>query len=163
MEIEVKIEELRKKKIFVATPMYGGQCCGMYTKSSCDLATIATQYGMDVRFFYLFNESLITRARNYLVDEFLRSDYTHLMFIDSDTQVRELNSAHGGDVQVSSINQDNDGLHIEPCHFLIYLLKFLFSNYFQNICTNIIPIAKIKDVAVFQVIPSPIKYQVNIA
>ena len=84
MEIEIKIEELRKKKIFVATPMYGGMCCGMYTKSTADLATIATQYGMDVRFFYLFNESLITRARNYLVDEFLRSPYTHLMFIDSD-------------------------------------------------------------------------------
>ena len=29
MEIEVKIEELRKKKIFVATPMYGGMCHGM--------------------------------------------------------------------------------------------------------------------------------------
>ena len=84
MEIEVKIEELRKKKIFVASPMYGGMCHGMYTKSTADLATIATQYGMDVRFFYLFNESLITRARNYLVDEFLRSPYTHLMFIDSD-------------------------------------------------------------------------------
>jgi len=84
MEIEIKIEELRKKKIFVATPMYGGMCNGMYTKSTADLATIATQYGMDVRFFYLFNESLITRARNYLTDEFLRSPYTHLMFIDSD-------------------------------------------------------------------------------
>jgi len=84
MEIEIKIEELRKKKIFVATPMYGGMCSGMYTKSTADLATIATQYGMDIRFFYLFNESLITRARNYLVDEFLRSPYTHLMFIDSD-------------------------------------------------------------------------------
>ena len=84
MEIEIKIEELRKKKIFVATPMYGGMCHGMYTKSTADLATIATQYGMDIRFFYLFNESLITRARNYLVDEFLRSPYTHLMFIDSD-------------------------------------------------------------------------------
>ena len=84
MEIEVKIEELRKKKIFVATPMYGGMCSGMYTKATADLATISTQYGMDIRFFYLFNESLITRARNYLVDEFLRSPYTHLMFIDSD-------------------------------------------------------------------------------
>ncbi len=28
--------------------------------------------------------SLIARARNYLVDEFLRSDYTHLLFIDAD-------------------------------------------------------------------------------
>jgi hypothetical protein len=84
IEISVSIEELRKRKIFVATPMYGGQCGGQYTKSSVDLAQLATQYGMDVRFFYLFNESLITRARNYLVDEFLRSDCTHLMFIDSD-------------------------------------------------------------------------------
>ncbi len=64
--------------------MYGGMCHGMYTKASCDLSTTATKYGMDVKFFYLFNESLITRARNYLVDEFLRSPYTHLMFIDSD-------------------------------------------------------------------------------
>jgi hypothetical protein len=39
---------------------------------------------MDIKMFYLFNESLITRARNYCVDEFLRSDYTHMMFIDSD-------------------------------------------------------------------------------
>jgi hypothetical protein len=84
IEISVSIEELRKKKIFVATPMYGGICGGQYTKSTADLASLAAQYGMDVRFFYLFNESLITRARNYLVDEFLRSDCTHLMFIDSD-------------------------------------------------------------------------------
>ena len=84
IEISVSIEELRKRKIFVATPMYGGICGGQYTKSTADLASMSAQYGMDVRFFYLFNESLITRARNYLVDEFLRSDCTHLMFIDSD-------------------------------------------------------------------------------
>ena len=84
MQIEVPIAELRKKKIFVATPMYGGMCSGMYTKACCDLATTATKYQIDLKFFYLFNESLITRARNYCVDEFLRSEYTHLMFIDAD-------------------------------------------------------------------------------
>ena len=84
IEISVSIEELRKNKIFIATPMYGGICGGQYCKSTADLSAMAAQYGMDVRFFYLFNESLITRARNYLVDEFLRSDCTHLMFIDSD-------------------------------------------------------------------------------
>ena len=68
----------------VATPMYGGQCAGIYTKSSTDLAMLAKSYGVPLSFFYLFNESLITRARNYLVDEFMRSDFTHLMFIDSD-------------------------------------------------------------------------------
>jgi len=84
LEIQVELEELQKKKIFVATPMYGGMCNGMYTKSSCDLAKICQAYNMDIKMFYLFNESLITRARNYCVDEFLRSDYTHMMFIDSD-------------------------------------------------------------------------------
>lgn len=84
LEISVELEDLRKKKIFVATPMYGGQCHGMYTKSSCDLAKIGQAYNMDIKMFYLFNESLITRARNYCVDEFLRSGYTHMMFIDSD-------------------------------------------------------------------------------
>jgi hypothetical protein len=44
------------------------------------------QYGIEVRFSFLFNESLITRARNYLADEFLRSGYTHLLFLDSDIQ-----------------------------------------------------------------------------
>jgi len=82
--MEIPIEELRKRKIFVATPMYGGQCSGMYTKACVDLAAMGVKYGVDLKFFYLFNESLITRARNYLVDEFLRSGYTHLMFIDSD-------------------------------------------------------------------------------
>lgn len=84
MEISIELSELKKKKIFVATPMYGGQCHGMYTKSTADLAKMSQAYEIDIKFFYLFNESLITRARNYCVDEFMRSDYTHLMFIDSD-------------------------------------------------------------------------------
>jgi hypothetical protein len=41
-------------------------------------------YGIEVKFYYLFNESLITRARNYCCDEFMRSDSTHMIFIDSD-------------------------------------------------------------------------------
>ena len=84
MELEIELTELRKRKIFVATPMYGGQCHGMYCKSSADLAKLGQAYDVDIKFFYLFNESLITRARNYCVDEFMRGDYTHLMFIDSD-------------------------------------------------------------------------------
>lgn len=84
MEIQIDIEKLREKRLFIATPMYGGQCSGLYTKSTNDLAMSAARYGIDIKFYYLFNESLITRARNYCVDEFLRSDYTHLIFIDSD-------------------------------------------------------------------------------
>lgn len=84
MKIEIPVTELQKKRLFVATPMYGGQCAGMYTKSIADLSALCAKYNIPLQLYYLFNESLITRARNYCVDEFMRSGATHLMFIDSD-------------------------------------------------------------------------------
>ena len=84
MQLEIKVEELRKRKLFIATPMYGGHCHGMYMKSCLDLQGICQQYGIECRFSFIFNESLITRARNYLVDEFLRSGMSHLLFLDAD-------------------------------------------------------------------------------
>lgn len=84
MELQISVEELRKRRLFVATPMYGGACAGMYTRSIADLSATCARYGIHMQLFFLFNESLITRARNYCVDEFIRSDATHLMFIDSD-------------------------------------------------------------------------------
>ena len=84
MEIKIDIEKLRNRKLFVATPMYGGNASGIYTRSMCDLTALCVKYGIEVRSYFLFNESLITRARNYCVDEFLRSDSHHLMFIDAD-------------------------------------------------------------------------------
>ena len=83
-EIKVAISELQKKKLFLATPMYGGACAGMYARSIADLSATCAKHDIPLQIYYLFNESLITRARNYCVDEFLRSDATHLMFIDSD-------------------------------------------------------------------------------
>ncbi len=77
MKIKITLEELRKYSLFVGVPMFGGQCSGLFAKSTTDLATLCAKYGIRVNFYYLFNESLITRARNYCVDEFLRSDYTH--------------------------------------------------------------------------------------
>lgn len=84
VEIKVPIEELRKRKLFLATPMYGGQCAGMFARSVADLTAMCTHYGIPLQMYFLFNESLITRARNYCCDEFVRSDSTHMMFIDSD-------------------------------------------------------------------------------
>ena len=83
-KLQVNIEELQKRKLFLAVPMYGGQCAGMFTRSVADLSAICTKHGIQLQLFFLFNESLITRARNYCVDEFMRSSATHLMFIDSD-------------------------------------------------------------------------------
>tara|TARA_R110002074_G_scaffold7751_7_gene32734 strand:- start:205 stop:1083 length:879 start_codon:yes stop_codon:yes gene_type:complete len=85
MEIKVELDDLRRRKLFVATPMYGGMCAGMFCKSTNDLSALAMHYNIELKYYYLFNESLITRARNYCCDEFMRTeDFTHLLFIDSD-------------------------------------------------------------------------------
>lgn len=82
--VEVPWEEMRERKLFVATPMYGGQCLGVYAKSIADLMALFTRAQIDVGLYYQFNESLIPRARNYCADAFMRSDATHLLFLDAD-------------------------------------------------------------------------------
>jgi hypothetical protein len=84
MEIKITHEELQKKKLFLASPMFGGMCAGIYNRSISDLTAVCMKYGIEMKFYSLFNESLIPRARNYCVDEFLRSDSTHFLFVDAD-------------------------------------------------------------------------------
>ena len=75
---------MSKPHVFVATPMYGGMCAGYYTQSILQLSKMATEQGITFSFSFMFNESLITRARNGLVNAFLSTQATHLMFIDAD-------------------------------------------------------------------------------
>jgi glycosyltransferase involved in cell wall biosynthesis len=84
LEIQIPIDKLRENKLMIATPMFGGQCLGMFCKSCADLAALCASYGLPMQYYFLFNESLITRARNYCMDEFMRSPAEHLMFIDAD-------------------------------------------------------------------------------
>ena len=77
--------EQKKAHIMVATPMYGGMCTGYYTQSLIGLPTAVNSKGIDLSYMAMFNESLIQRARNALVHNFLqRENVTHLMFIDAD-------------------------------------------------------------------------------
>jgi len=71
-------------KAFVATPMYGGQCYGFYTQSMMMLQLGMQQRGWQMASSFMFNESLIERARNSLAHAFLKTDCTHLLFIDAD-------------------------------------------------------------------------------
>ena len=81
-------------KLFVATPMYGGMCAGYYMQSVIQLMTTCQANGVDVHFSFMFNESLITRARNSLALTFLKTECTHLMFIDSDIRFRAEDVIH---------------------------------------------------------------------
>lgn len=73
-----------KAKLFVATPMYGGMCTGMYASAVMQCVGTFGQAGIQMYYSFMMNESLITRARNSMAYDFLNSDATHLMFIDAD-------------------------------------------------------------------------------
>ena len=76
--------EAEVKKIFIATPMYGGLCVGGYTVGLLNSVQEFMRNGMQMYYAHMMNESLITRARNTLAYDFLDTDATHLMFIDAD-------------------------------------------------------------------------------
>lgn len=73
-----------KAKLFVATPMYGGMCTGMYASAVMQCVGTFGQAGIQMYYSFMMNESLITRARNSMAYDFMNSDATHLMFIDAD-------------------------------------------------------------------------------
>ena len=54
MQIKIPVEELKKKKLFVATPMYGGMSAGMYTRSIADLSALCKHYGIQLQLYNLF-------------------------------------------------------------------------------------------------------------
>lgn len=84
--LEIKLEDLRKERIFIATPCYGGMLTEAYFRSVIKLLTFCNQHGIPIAFGTIANESLVTRARNVLVAYFLQSNYTRLMFIDADIE-----------------------------------------------------------------------------
>ena len=71
-------------KIFIASPMYGGQCFSTFANSLFHLGRLLSEHDIECSFNYVANDSLIARARNTLANQFLNSDSTHLLFIDAD-------------------------------------------------------------------------------
>ena len=90
---------MTEPKIFIATPMYGGQCYGTYANSMITLVNVLARKNWLGTWSFLYNESLIQRGRNTLVNQFLKTDYTHLLFVDADM------SFFANDI-VSMIEQD---------------------------------------------------------
>jgi len=81
---DLNISKLKGKSLYVATPMYGNQCNGGYMQACMRLQRMCLELNVGFDLYTLFNESLVTRARNACVHEFLKTDYTHMMFIDAD-------------------------------------------------------------------------------
>ena len=83
MSDEIKVS-VKRPKVMIATPMYGGMCTGMYVLGLLNTTNKMRELGIEVRWAHMINESLITRARNELTRAFLETDCDYLMFIDAD-------------------------------------------------------------------------------
>lgn len=80
-DLSINVAEIRKNKYFIATPTYNGVGAG-YCQSMIDLTKVLTDLQIEFSYNVTFNDSLLPRARNELVAKFLKSDCTHMLFID---------------------------------------------------------------------------------
>lgn len=82
---EEQLAYLRTRHIFIATPAYGGWLAVNYINSMYKLRDLCRDIGINLSIHHMYNDSLITRIRNSMVDDFLkRSEATDLFFIDAD-------------------------------------------------------------------------------
>ena len=81
MTTDVKIPA----NVYVATPSYGGVVTTSYVHGLLDLYDTADRYEFGLKINFNSFDSLITRARNTMVAEYLADErFTHLMWIDGD-------------------------------------------------------------------------------
>jgi hypothetical protein len=84
-QVVVNIDYLKKTRVHICMPCYGGQLTESTFMSFIKWANTARQLGIDWTVETMVNESLISRARNTLTAKFLNTpESTHLMFIDAD-------------------------------------------------------------------------------
>ena len=84
-KVQVDVDKLKKTKVHICMPCYGGMLTESTFMSFIRWSNTARQLGIDYTVETLTNESLISRARNTMVAKFLSNpESTHLMFIDSD-------------------------------------------------------------------------------
>ena len=75
------------RKLMIAIPAYDGKLNIKTSFALADLVVKASKFGVQVQLSHLSGCSLITKARNILVANFLESDCTDMLFIDADIVV----------------------------------------------------------------------------
>lgn len=75
---------LAGRKLFVALPAYDFKVSLKLAVSLARLAQMSPQHGIEINIGSICGCSVVSRARNLLVKDFLESNCTDLMFIDAD-------------------------------------------------------------------------------
>lgn len=76
------------RKLMIAIPAYDGKLNIKSAFALANLAPTAAKYGVEIHLTQVSGCSIITKARNALVGNFMRSDCTDLLFIDADVVVK---------------------------------------------------------------------------
>ena len=112
----------KPKSVFIATPMYGGMCSGVYAKGLVRTMRFLLEKGIGVEYRDLYNESMVTRARDIMTALFLKSECDYLLFIDADQSfkaedvlrmIEEDRDILGGIIPKKQINWDSVAAALE--------------------------------------------------
>lgn len=82
----VAAADFKGKSLLITTPAYGGMVNSNFAVSVSRAVHLLTSLRVKHDVFFLNNESLITRARNTCVAHFMTTDFSHMIFIDADTE-----------------------------------------------------------------------------
>ena len=81
---EEKRVSLEGRSVFIGIPTYDGKLSIKLAYTLAALMPVALKHGITIKLGHVSGCSIITMARNMLVDQFLKSDCTELLFIDAD-------------------------------------------------------------------------------
>lgn len=77
--------QIRKPKLFILTPCYGGMCHLNYVCALMKTIDVFKTYDFPLQIEFCRNDSLVSRARNNLVAKaMIDPEMTHILFIDND-------------------------------------------------------------------------------
>tara|TARA_Y100000593_G_scaffold95031_1_gene198548 strand:+ start:2104 stop:2856 length:753 start_codon:yes stop_codon:yes gene_type:complete len=85
-EITLSPKDFEGKSLFITTPAYGGLVGSQFAVGISNLRLYLYAFGIKHDLFFINNDSLISRARNNCAARFMCEDYSHMIFIDADTE-----------------------------------------------------------------------------
>ena len=77
---------LAGRKVMLGLPTYDFKVTTKLAMALCHFAVLAQQHGVSIKFSNISGCSVVSRARNLIAKDFLESDCTDLIFIDSDVE-----------------------------------------------------------------------------
>lgn len=79
-----ELEGTKEMKLLIATPFYEMKGYSPYISSLVKSICLLKELNIPFDYWELSGDSYVERARNTIANKFMESDYSHLLFIDSD-------------------------------------------------------------------------------